>query len=182
MPMKRQWTLTEADLREVPDKELVQKVITSILEFVGELGSGEDDYELVRQTPKPAQFFWAMRLLESEVNNGGFEQYFWNSSCTLADVALEAYKAIGASKYLEFLQRAMALAGDKSWQLRRSEFGGNWRKHKKACPPALDALDEEFYRARSGDPDSGGSDEDLYELKVEYIRQNLRLLRSPKPL
>src|ERR1700684_3967679 len=100
MPMKRQWTLTEADLREVPDKELVQKVITSILEFVGELGSGEDDYELVRQTPKSAQFFWAMRLLESEVNNGGFEQYFWNSSCTLADVALEAYKAIGASKYL----------------------------------------------------------------------------------
>ncbi len=137
-----------------------------------ELGSGEDDYELARQTPKSAQFFWAMRLLESEVNNGGFEQYFWNSSCTLADVALEAYKAIRAPRYLEFLQRAMALAGEKSWQLRRSEFGGNWRTYKRACPPALDALDDEFYEEKAGDPDSGGSDENLYKLKVEYIRQN----------
>jgi hypothetical protein len=46
----------------------------------------------------------------------------------------------------------------------------------------LDALDEEFYGARGGDPDSGGSDEDLYKLKVEYIRQNMGLLKSPKPL
>jgi uncharacterized protein DUF4375 len=92
--MKRRWALTQAELKEATDRELVQKVISSVLEFVGELGPGEDDYELVRQTPKSAQFFWAMRLMESEVNNGGFEQYFWNSSCTLADVALEAYKAV----------------------------------------------------------------------------------------
>ena len=172
--MKRRWTLKEAELREVSDRELVQKVISSVLEFVGELGSGEDDYELVRQTPKSAQFFWAMRLLESEVNNGGFEQYFWNSSCTLADVALQAYKAIGAQKYLEFLQRAVALAGDESWKLRRSEFGRDWRAYKKACPPALDALNDEFYEENGGDPDSGGSDEDLHRLKVQYIRQNSR--------
>src|ERR1700751_5930828 len=98
MPMKRRWALTETDLREVSDKELVQKVIRSILEFVDELCPGEEDYELVRQTPKSAQFFWAMRLLESEVNNGGFEQYFWNSSCTLEDVALDGYEALGARK------------------------------------------------------------------------------------
>ena len=170
--MKRRWTLKEAELREVSDRELVQKIISSVLEFVGELGSGEDDYELVRQIPKSAQFLWAMRLLESEVNNGGFEQYFWNSSCTLADVALAAYKAIGAQKYLEFLQRAVVLAGDKSWKLRRSEFGGDWRAYKKACPPGLDALDNEFYEQKSGDPDSGGSDDDLRRLKVKYIRQN----------
>lgn len=110
--MQRRWALTEADLGKVPDEQLVQKVVDSVLDFVGELSPGEDDYELIRQTPKPAQFFRAMRLMESEVNNGGFEQYFWNSSCTLADVALEAYQAIGAPKYVVFLRRALDLAGN----------------------------------------------------------------------
>jgi len=126
----------------------------------------------VRRTPKSAQFFWAMRLLESEVNNGGFEQYFWNSSCTLAEVALEGYEALGARKYIEFLSRAQALAGDKSWEVRRRHFNNDWKTYKKACPPALDALDEQFYAANGGGSDSGGADEELDRLKIEYIRQN----------
>lgn len=164
--------MAENELRAVPDKDLVQKVIDCVLVYVGELSSGEDGYELVRQTPKSAQLFWAMRLLESEVNNGGFEQYFWNSSCTLADVAREAYEVIGAEKYSEFLHRATTIVGNKSWQERRREFNSDWRSYKRASPPALDALDDEFYAAKSGDPDSGGMDEDLYQLKVEYIRRN----------
>jgi uncharacterized protein DUF4375 len=176
MPMKRQWTLTEADLRELPDKELVQKVISSVLEFVGELGPGEDDYELVRQTPKTAQFFWAMRLLESEVNNGGFEQYFWNSSCTLADVALKGYQAIGAEKYVDFLRKALALVGKQSWKDRRHRFHSDWKAYKRACPRELDALDDEFYAADCGDPGSGGGDDDLYEKKIDYIRKNAKAI------
>ena len=133
----------------------MQKVIDSVLNFIGDLGPGEDDYELVRQIPKSAQFFWAMRLLESEVNNGGYEQYFWNSSCTLTGVALEAYKAIGAPKYIEFLQEAMALAGDESWAARRRMFNNDWKTYKEACQPALDALDAQFYAAHGGDSDQG---------------------------
>ena len=170
--MKTQWTLTEADLREAPDEEVVQKVINSILEFVGELGPDEDDYELVRQTPKFAQFFWAMRLMESEVNNGGFEQYLWNSSCTLADVALEAYQAIGAEKYAGLLRRALELAGNGSWKERRGRFNSDWKAYKKACPRELESLDEEFYAADCGDPDSGCGDEYLHKKKIDYIRQN----------
>lgn len=170
--MQRNWTLTNNELKAVPDGHIVQKVIDSVLAYIGELNSDEDDYELVRQTPKSAQFFWAMRLLESEVNNGGFEQYFWNSSCTLADVAREAYRVIGAEKYSEFLQRATTIVGNKSWQERRREFNSDWRSYKRASPPTLDALDDEFYAAKSGDPDSGGMDDDLYQLKVDYIRRN----------
>jgi hypothetical protein len=168
------WTLTEADLREAPDKELVQRVVSSVQDFVGEANPGEDDYELVRQTPKSAQFFWAMRLMESEVNNGGFEQYFWNSSCTLEDVALEAYQAIRADKYVLFLRRAMELAGSGSWKDRRGRFGSDWKAYKKACPREMDGLDNEFYAADCGDPDSGGGDQGLYQKKIDYIRKNAR--------
>jgi hypothetical protein len=179
MAMQRRWSLTENELRAVPDKDLVQKVIDSVLAYVGEPSSDEDDYALVRQTPKSAHFFWAMRLLESEVNNGGFEQYFWNPSCTLADVAGEGYAVIGAERYSEFLQRATTIVGNRSWQERRHEFSGDWRSYKRASPPALNALDNEFYAAKSGDPDSGGMDENLYQLKVEYIRKNADSLCGP---
>ena len=176
--MERRWVLTESELRSVPEDKLVQRVVDSVLDYVGQLNPGEHDYELVRQTPKTAQYFWAMRLLESEVHNGGFEQYFWNSSCTLADVALEAYEAIGAGKHGEFLRRAWEIAGDKSWNERRHEFNSDWRAYKEAFSPALDALDDEFYAAKGGSPDSGGTNDELHRLKVEYIRQNAHRIRG----
>src|SRR5579864_4482115 len=153
MPMQRRWKLTETELKATPNEELDQKVIDSVLDFVGELSPGEDDYELVRQTPKSAQFFWAMHLLESDVNNGGFEQYYWNSSCTLANIALEAYQAIGAAEYVDFLQRALAIVGSEPWTTRRQRFDRDWRTYKRACPPTLDDLDKEFYAAESSGQD-----------------------------
>jgi hypothetical protein len=177
--MTRHWTLTPTELGSVPDDELIQKVIHSVLEYIGELGPGEDDYELVRRTPKPAQFFWAMRLLESEVNNGGFEQYFWNSSSALSDVALDAYLAIGADKYVDFLKRALGVMENDSSATRRKRFANDWPAYRKACPPILDALDNEFYSAGCGSPDSGGRDTNLDRMKIEYIRRNANLICIP---
>jgi hypothetical protein len=176
MRMKRRWVLTKAELDATSDDDLVQRVIDSVLGFVGDLAPGEDDYELVRQTPKSAQFFWAMRLLESEVINGGFEQYFWNSSCTLIDVAIDGYGAIGADGYAEFVQKALDIIGSGSSATRRQEFNNDWRAYKKACPAALNLLDDEFYASKGGDPDSGGQDITLQEQKVRYIRENLKLI------
>jgi len=151
-------------------------VIESVLEYVGKPRPGEDDYELVRQTPKSAQFFWAMRLLESEVNNRGFEQYFWNSSCALSDVAFKAYQSIGANQYVDFLSRALKTMGNESSAIRRQRFENDWRRYKKACPQPLQELDEEFYSGGCGSPDSGGRDTNLARLKVDYIRRNCDLI------
>jgi hypothetical protein len=170
--MQRRWTLTKQELDATSDNHLVQRVVNSVLGFVGDLAPGEDDYELVRQTPKSAQFFWAMRLLESEVNNGGFEQYFWNSSCTLIDVAIDSYRTIGADGYAELVQKAQDIMGRGSSAARRSEFNSDWRAYKKACSASIDVLDEEFYAAKGGSPDSGGQDTTLHEQKVRYIRHH----------
>jgi hypothetical protein len=176
--MRRRWKLTEDELDSLPDDKLVWKVVDSVLEFVGEPGPTEDDYALVRQAPRSAQFFWAIHLLESEVNNGGFEQYFWNSSCTLVEVALEAYLAIGADGYAQLVQEALEAMGSISSAARRQEFNDDWRAYKKACPAAIDALDDEFYAAKRGSLESGGKDTTLHKQKVRYIRQNLKSICS----
>lgn len=50
----------------------------------------------------------ALYGLVGELMNGGFHQYFYNSSGDLAPLAIEELKAVGATESLRILERAMA--------------------------------------------------------------------------
>ena len=47
--------------------------------------------------------------LEREVNNGGFSQFFWNSSGDYAQETLAALKSIGANKTAEIVSKAFSV-------------------------------------------------------------------------
>lgn len=53
----------------------------------------------------------AIEGLEREVNNGGFSQFFVNSSSEFVPVIVDALKAIGCPKNAVLCQRAMAVLG-----------------------------------------------------------------------
>jgi len=63
----------------------------------------------------------AARFLIDEVNNGGFAQYFFNSSGEYWREALAGLKAIGATSDLELLQEAIAALGSSSDDLQRND-------------------------------------------------------------
>lgn len=52
---------------------------------------------------------FAVTLLESEVNNGGIHQFFYNSSGVLAQEALDGFALFDARGYVELLRKACAL-------------------------------------------------------------------------
>jgi hypothetical protein len=54
------------------------------------------------------QVFFLVWWLEAEVNNGGFEQYFWNSAGDRAAATTEALDAIGAPLTADTLRQAMS--------------------------------------------------------------------------
>lgn len=56
----------------------------------------------------PAEVRLQVEALESEVMNGGFDQYFFNGSGDTADEALRALIAIGATTTAELLKAACA--------------------------------------------------------------------------
>jgi len=58
----------------------------------------------------PQQVFSAIWAVESEVNNGGFSQYFLNSSCETAVFVAEALDTIGAPRTANICRRAIATA------------------------------------------------------------------------
>ena len=58
----------------------------------------------------PQKVFSSIWSLESEVNNGGFAQYFENESCETAPFVAEALQAIGAPQAASLCRRAIAAA------------------------------------------------------------------------
>ena len=58
----------------------------------------------------PQRVFSSIWALESEVNNGGFSQYFLNDSSETAAFVVEALDTIGASRAADVCRRAIAKA------------------------------------------------------------------------
>lgn len=99
---------------------------------------------------------WA---LEGNVSNGGFSQYYFNSSDDLAWFAPTALRRIGAHRTAAITERANALFGEADpppdWEERYAILC----RTKEADENVWDQLDREFYEY----PD------DIAELLVSYF-------------
>ena len=62
-----------------------------------------NDFENLNETEKT---FLYVEILEAEINNGGFDQYFFNSSGDYAHETLEGLKKIGAFKTAKLIEEA----------------------------------------------------------------------------
>jgi len=58
----------------------------------------------------PQQVFSSIWAIESEVNNGGFSQYFLNGSCETAPFVAQALDIIGAPRTADICRRAIVTA------------------------------------------------------------------------
>lgn len=57
------------------------------------------------------RIFYITQALETEVNNGGFSQFFYNSSGDFSNELVSAFTAIGANTTASICQRAVAAFG-----------------------------------------------------------------------
>jgi hypothetical protein len=114
------------------------------------------DYDGLTPAKRVFRIVWE---LEAEVNNGGFDQYFFNSSGRLACYALDALLAIQAPSMAAIVRDAIeAVGGDPPWA------GDGARQGRvinltPAGKEKLEALDRQFWRY----PDS------LTELLYLYV-------------
>lgn len=71
----------------------------------------KSDTDKIDEFPQAVRDIYTVGLLEGEVNNGGFSQYFWNTEGQFAAHTLEVLKRIGAKETSSLLRRAMKLYG-----------------------------------------------------------------------
>ena len=97
--------------------------------------------------------------LEGEVNNGGFDQFFFNSAGDLAFYAPEALRKIGAYKTAEIAEKANSIFGAEGpspdWNKRNEVLQSFGEKHDDF----LGELDDQFYEYPH----------DLYSLLEQYL-------------
>jgi len=101
--------------------------------------------DFVTQT-RPQKVFSAIWVVESEVNNGGFSQYFQNSSCESAGFVVEALGTVGAPKTAEICRRAIADAFPDGLPADAEEISSAANDFSEEIEEKLGELDAEFYQ------------------------------------
>ena len=117
------------------------------------------DFEALSLAERVFRAIWE---LEGEVNNGGFDQYFFNSSGDTAFAVVDALKAIGADSTAQILAAANALfpglSPPRDRDARQSLLAG-FEPEQQAT---LERLDQQFFLY----PDN------LTELLHDYVKRN----------
>ncbi|HEY5701075.1 MAG TPA: DMP19 family protein, partial [Gammaproteobacteria bacterium] len=102
------------------------------------------DPDKIDEFPPDARDIYTVGLLDSDVNNGGFSQYFWNTDGQFAVETLEVLKRIGAKETASLLRRAMKLYGAPPTG-DVEEWYDRLEKVESEHADALEDLDEHFY-------------------------------------
>ncbi len=147
------------NLQQLLKADTINNSIIEIDNFLGELCEYGDKLERLSE---PQKMFYINQNLEREVNNGGFNQYFLNSSGDYAHETLQSLKLIGAVKTAEILRQAISKFPQgkvpKSRETRQEVID-------KIDPSTeiWEQLDQEFFRYQ----------ENLNELNIAYIKKHL---------
>ena len=103
---------------------------------------GKQDFA---QQSTPQKVFSSVLALESEVNNGGFSQYFLNTSCETASFISEALESIGAPKTADICRRAIAAAFPAGLPKNPEDISSAASDFSDEIREALEPLDNEFF-------------------------------------
>ncbi len=162
--------LTTEILEKIPDDGLEFAILDHINGKIG--GDYERAHRIVLSMPKGFQMVYATWWVEAEVNNGGFNQYFWNPSGEFQNEALAGYKLIGALEHGKLLAEAMR--GNQEIQATQEKFkrAGTIKAFGESYKDnPLNKLDDRFYEFK----------EDASALRIRFIRQNKESFISRSP-
>lgn len=152
--------LTAGSLDTIPDDKLEDAVMDNIwYKMDGDLS---DKYDVVMKLSEPQRVMFIVRQVEDEVNNGGFNQFYENSSGQFANDMEAAFKAIGALKYANLVHRANVIYKKNKTQITKYMDGTVEGFSKSYEDNPLNKLDDEFYALK----------EDLNQLKIDFIKKN----------
>ncbi|MFQ3182592.1 MAG: hypothetical protein ACI9Z4_002205 [Polaribacter sp.] len=133
--------------------------ITRIGEIIGKKIPAKDNFNNLNEFEKT---FIYIDVLEDNVTNGGFIQFFFNSSGQFAHEIFQAYLAIKAETTIDILTKAIHLFPEipvpKDARIRQQIL-----MEKDSNIDLWDTLDTDFYKY----------EDNIIELTLNYVRENI---------
>jgi len=147
------------NLDNLLSSEDVNGSIIDMDNFIGEVCSYGDEMENLTEQQK---LFYLNQHLEREVNNGGFNQCFINSSGDYAHETILSLMAIGANKTASILQEAIDQFPNKKVPKDKDEREEIVEQIEGTANEVWEELDKKFMEY----------EDDLNALNIAYIRKN----------
>jgi len=156
--------LTVEILKKIPDANLEQ----AIMDFIEchAQRKGVSQYDIIKTLSPGFLAIYTTWWVEAEVFNGGFNQYFFNSSGDFASEAIAGFDLIGTPALARLMERAIAINHEnqeKNKKLKVPRTLEAFSKSYKGNP--LNKLDDEFYLHMK----------ELSKARIRFIRANPHL-------
>ena len=135
----------------------------AILDYVHAKMDGRYDQQdaILASLPAGVRALYLISGVEDEVNNGGFNQYYWNSTGKFADQAVAAFEFFSARKHADLMREANRIHAAEQAEIDKFKEKGTLQAFSDSYKVSkLGPLDERFYKM----------DEDLSALVVAKIR------------
>jgi len=159
---KKKNYIKREDLENLDDIKLEFAISDALFEYIGD--NYRNEYKKIKRLSKELQYFYATWSFEAEVNNGGFNQFFFNSSSQFLNECNEGLSYYLANEYLLLLEEAIRVYNHEIDLHNEVKLQGTIEAFSKSYEETdLNDIDEKFYKL-------GGS---LTEFRAKMIRNNL---------
>ncbi len=146
----------EFDLEKVLASERIDVAVMEIgtyLNFKSNYG------EKLGKLNDSQKILFYVEALEFEVNNGGFDQFYFNSNGDFSNEIPKALKQIGAFKTAELVKKANAVFNQELVPIKRNKRQNIMEKIADQSEVIWNQCDEEFY----------SNEENLSQLLFEFV-------------
>lgn len=154
--------LTEEIIDSTSDDNLLQVIFDNLSEQ--HTTDFEKEYETVMSWNKSRQAIYMIWALEAEVNNGGYNQFYFNSSGQFYKHLPEALKLVGANKFADLTKRANDTFEKENPKITQHQDGTLEGFSKSYDNNPLNKFDNEFYNLYKA--------ENLHQIQVVFIRKH----------
>lgn len=155
--------LTKEIIDSMSDDQLTYGVFQTLAKVIEE--SGKEDFEAVSALNVGQRALFSVWCVDSEVHNGGFNQFYFNSSGPFAEMAVEGFKTFGAVKCATLMEKANILFSSIKVGLEKFNDGTLESFSKSYENNPLNELDREFYTL--------WKEENVSQRQIDYIRSHI---------
>ena len=135
---------------------------SALMHIDTELNSLSNYGEELNRLTEPQKIFLFVENLEREVNNGGFHQFFFNSSGDYAHETVKALETIGAFKTAKIVDESITPWPDKKVPTDREVRQELLEEIEKIGNPVWEKCDTQFFKY----------DDKIGTLLLEFVKKN----------
>ena len=151
-------------LASIADADLEQAVVDYACSKLD--GHYDEEARVINALPEGTRALYMTWAVEAEVNNGGFNQYYWNTRGLFAEDAVAAFQFFGADKHAALMKQANQIHNDEAAAISEFQERGTLEAFSESYEVSkLGPLDDRFYQLS----------EDLSALRVSKIRASPEL-------